>query len=429
MKVKKLKGTCDFYGETIKEYRYIEKISREVAEKFGFTEIQTPVFELTDVFLRSVGESSDIVNKEMYTFLDRSENSLTLRPEGTAGVSRAYVENKMYANPGLTKLYYFEPMFRCERPQLGRYRQFTQFGVEALGAKSPYLDADVITLGAQILKKLGLTKFKAVINTLGSKESREVYQTNLKEYFTKNIDAMCDDCKERLNKNPLRILDCKVDRDSEVMKNAPTIEQFLSDEDKAYFDKVIEIVKSQDINYSVDSKLVRGLDYYSHTVFEFVYDDPNSKLDGLTLFGGGRYSGLSSAFSGPETDAIGLAIGVERIMLALRELNVFNFSDKLCDVVCINIGESTKVHAISIANYLRSHDISVDLDYVSNNLKPQFKLADRTLAENLIIIGEDEVNNNTFKVKNTITKEEQILNIEQLSSYFNIEGEKYAYKK
>lgn len=429
MKVSKIKGTLDYFGKEIKKYRYIENTARDIAKQFGYLEIQTPVFEATEVFARGVGEGTDIVNKEMYTFLDRSEKSLTLRPEGTAGVSRAYVENKMYVEPGLKKLFYFGQMFRCERPQAGRYRAFTQFGIEALGNGSSYLDADVIYFGYLFLQKLGIKNVKVAINTIGSKEGRARYEEALKEYFSSHIENMCDDCKKRLEKNPLRILDCKVDAKSDIMKNAPKIIDYLSDEDKAYFDKVLKCLDTLGVEYVIEQKLVRGLDYYNHTVFEFIYDDEKSNINGLTLLGGGRYNGLSKQFDGPETEAIGFGTGVERLMLVLDELGLYQDDEKLVDVVVINIGEETKLNALDLAAYLRRNNVSCELDYVSSNLKPQFKLSERVNAPYIIIIGLDEVEQGVFKLKNTVLKTEEMKNIEQLNEIFNIEGEKYAYKK
>lgn len=429
MKVSKIKGTIDYFGREIKKYRYIEEVARNISKQFGYLEIQTPVFEATEVFARGVGEGTDIVNKEMYTFLDRSNKYLTLRPEGTAGVSRAYVENKMYVEPGLRKLFYFEQMFRCERPQAGRYRAFTQFGIEAIGPGSAYLDADVIYFAYLFLQKLGIKNVKVAINTIGSIAGRARYEEALKEYFSKHIENMCDDCKTRLEKNPLRILDCKVDAKSEIMANAPKIMDYLSEEDKDYFNKVLSSLDALGVNYVIEPKLVRGLDYYNNTVFEFIYDDESSNINGLTLLGGGRYNGLSKAFDGPEMDAIGFGTGVERLMLVLDELNLFEDDQKLVDVVVINIGEETKVSALHLAAYLRSNNVSCELDYVSSNLKPQFKLSERMNAPYIIIIGSEEVENGVFKLKNTIEKTEQLLKIEQLNDIFAIGGEKYAYKK
>ena len=335
----------------------------------------------------------------------------------------------MYVEPGLKKLFYFGQMFRCERPQAGRYRAFTQFGIEALGNGSSYLDADVIYFGYLFLQKLGIKNVKVAINTIGSKEGRARYEEALKEYFSSHIENMCDDCKKRLEKNPLRILDCKVDAKSDIMKNAPKIIDYLSDEDKTYFDKVLKCLDTLGVEYVIEQKLVRGLDYYNHTVFEFIYDDEKSNINGLTLLGGGRYNGLSKQFDGPETEAIGFGTGVERLMLVLDELGLYKDDEKLVDDVVINIGEETKLNALDLAAYLRRNNVSCELDYVSSNLKPQFKLSERVNAPYIIIIGLDEVEQGVFKLKNTVLKTEEMKKIEELNEIFNIEGEKYAYKK
>ncbi len=427
MKVNRIKGTLDYFDDEIIKYRFIEEHARKISFEFGYEEILTPVFEATEVFARGVGEGTDIVNKEMYTFFDRSNKSLTLRPEGTAGVSRAYVENKLYVTPGLKKLFYFEQMFRCERPQAGRYRQFTQFGVEAIGEGSAYLDADVIYMGYLFLKRMGIDKVKVAINTIGSTEGRKKYEEALKAYFTSHIDSMCDDCKMRLEKNPLRILDCKVDAKSDVMKNAPKIIDYLSEEDQNYFKQVLETLEALGVDYVVDDNLVRGLDYYNHTVFEFIYNDESSKINGLTLLGGGRYNGLSKQFDGPVTEAIGFGTGVERLMMVIDELGLYQKHESLVDVVVINIGNETKVDALKLANYLRNNHLKVELDYVSSNLKPQFKLSERKNAPYIIIIGEEEIKNNVFKLKDTINKTEEMKSIDELNQIFNLKGEKYAY--
>lgn len=427
MKVSKIKGTLDYFGGEIAKYRFIESHARKISEEFGYQEISTPVFEATEVFARGVGEGTDIVNKEMYTFLDRSDKSLTLRPEGTAGVSRAYVENKMYVDPGLKKLFYFEQMFRCERPQAGRYRQFTQFGIEAIGPGSAYLDADVIYLGYLFLKRMGIKNIKVAINTIGSSQGRKVYEEALKSYFTSHIDQMCADCKVRLEKNPMRILDCKVDAKSDIMMNAPKITEYLTNEDIEYFKQVLSCLDALNVNYVVDPNLVRGLDYYNHTVFEFIYDDPSSNINGLTLLGGGRYNGLSKQFDGPETEAVGFGTGIERLMLVLDQLNLFKMNETISDVVVINIGQETKLAALKLTNYLRENGIRCEIDYVSSNLKPQFKLSERMNSPYIIIIGEEEVKNGVFKIKDTINKTEEIKSIKELNEIFDIKGEEYAY--
>lgn len=429
MKVTKIKGTLDYYGNELNTYRFIEKVAQECCNLNGIKEVMLPTFEATELFARGVGEGSDIVSKEMYTFLDRSSRSITLRPEGTAGVTRWFVENKMYINSGLSKYFYIGPMFRYERPQAGRYREFRQFGVEIFGNGCAYLDADIIAFADAFLKKLGIKNVKVLINNIGSKASRENYEKVLVEYFKNNIDEMCSDCKNRLVKNPLRILDCKVDKYSSIMKNAPKISDYLIDEDKKYSIEVVNALEALGIKYEVDQNLVRGLDYYTSTVFEFVYDDPSSPINGLTLLAGGRYNGLTKELDGPEMDAIGFATGIERLILVMNELNISPKNLDRADVCVITIGESVKLEGIRLANYLKNNGLRCEIDYLNNNLKPQFKLSYRVNAKYILIIGEDELNNDLIKVKNIDLKTEEIIKVENILEIFNKEGEKYAYKK
>lgn len=429
MKVTKIKGTIDYFGNQLNAYRYIEKVALECCKANGIKEVMLPAIEATELFARGVGEGSDIVSKEMYTFLDRSDRSITLRPEGTAGVTRWFVENKMYVNPGLSKYCYIGPMYRYERPQAGRYREFRQFGVEVFGTGSAYLDADIIAFADAFLKKLGIKNVKVLVNNIGSKVSRENYEKVLVEYFEKNIENMCNDCKNRLLKNPLRILDCKVDKETEIMKNAPKIADYLIEEDQKYSRAVIESLEALDVKYEEDQKLVRGLDYYTSTVFEFVYDDPSSPINGLTLLAGGRYNGLTKELDGPEMDAIGFATGIERLILVMNELGVMPEFEDRADACVITIGESTKLEGIRLTNFLKNYGLRCEIDYISNNLKPQFKLSDRINAKYILIIGEDELANDQIKVKNIDLKQEEFIDVENILKIFEVEGEKYAYKK
>ncbi|HHU79813.1 MAG: histidine--tRNA ligase [Bacilli bacterium] len=430
MKYQKIKGTNDFFNEEAIKYRYIEQVATEESKKFGFSEVITPIFEMTELFTRSVGEDSDIVNKEMYTFTDRGDRSITLRPEGTAVISRCLVENKLYANPGLLKQYYFGPMFRYERPQAGRLRQFTQFGIEAFGLENPLLDADIINLAWIILKKLGLSKIKVLLNTIGSNDSRKAYVEALKEYFAPQINTLCGDCQRRLVQNPLRILDCKIDGKSELIKNAPTMESFLSDEDKQYFEEVQKALRAFDIDFVVDTRLVRGLDYYSQTVFEITYEDPASPINNIILGGGGRYNSLISELGGPNMPAIGFALGVERLMMVIDEVDAWPDLFDQFSVVVITLGKEAKMEGLRLTNYLRTNGIKTEIDYQSNNLKPQFKLADRVKARYLLILGEDEIKNDLITVKDNETGKQETISVSELKTLLNIEGEKtYAYQK
>lgn len=428
MRINKIKGTLDFYGYEVEKYRYIETVCVDIAKKFGYSEVITPIFESTDVFVRSVGESSDIVNKEMYTFTDRGNRSLTLRPEGTAPMMRMFVENKLYVNPGVAKYYYFGPIFRYERPQKGRYHQFTQFGVETYGLENPLLDADVINLACKIMNALGIKNVKVCLNTLGSKEARAAYVPALKEYFTPHLEEMCADCKVRYEKNPLRMLDCKVDANTDVMKNVPRISDYLTEDDKQYFEDLKSALEVLGIKYEVSDKLVRGLDYYSNDVFELIYDNPESSINGLTLCAGGRYNDMGRDFDGPDIKAIGFAFGVERLSMALDELGIKVPDSGLDQVTVITLGKEVKKVGLKLVDYLRTKGIPTEIDYQSENLKPQFKLAERNKSRYIIIIGEDEVANNIMTIKDTVLQQESKISVSELNKFFKVEGaDDYAY--
>lgn len=413
----KVKGTQDFIGLEAKKLRYVESKIRSVIEKYGYEEIITPIFENTEVFVRSAGEESDIVSKEMYTFLDKGGRSLTLRPEGTAPVVRSFLENKLYAQRNLNKFYYFGPMFRYERPQAGRFREFNQFGIETFGTSSPLLDADVIISGTEIFNALGIKNIKLKINTIGDFPSRTAYAKLLQDYFRNNISSLCRDCNRRLEKNPLRILDCKIDKDNPVLKNAPKIDTVLSDEAKIYFQSVIDILDAYGVNYEVDRNLVRGLDYYTDTVFEYILDS-NDELGGLAICAGGKYSDMVKSFKGPDIPGIGYAFGIERIIAIMDLQNLFPALETGADIVLIGLDEKAKEKTLLYANALRRVGFYAEMDYVNINLKPQFKLSDQLQAKYLIIIGEEELNNKVLTVKNNTTKEQESIPEDRMIDYF-----------
>lgn len=413
----KVKGTQDFIGLEAKKLRYVESKIRSVIEKYGYEEIITPIFENTEVFVRSAGEESDIVSKEMYTFLDKGGRSLTLRPEGTAPVVRSFLENKLYAQRNLNKFYYFGPMFRYERPQAGRFREFNQFGIETFGTSSPLLDADVIISGTEIFNALGIKNIKLKINTIGDFPSRTAYAKLLQDYFRNNISSLCRDCNRRLEKNPLRILDCKIDKDNPVLKNAPKIDTVLSDEAKIYFQSVIDILDAYGVNYEVDRNLVRGLDYYTDTVFEYILDS-NDELGGLAICAGGKYSDMVKSFKGPDIPGIGYAFGIERIIAIMDLQNLFPALETGADIVLIGLDEKAKEKTLLYANKLRMAGFYAEMDYVNINLKPQFKLSDQLQAKYLIIIGEEELNNKVLTVKNNTTKEQESIPEDRMIDYF-----------
>lgn len=418
----KVKGTKDFYGDKSIKLAMIENITREVAINYGYGEIVTPIFENTDVFVKNVGEDSDVVNKEMYTFIDKGKRSITLRPEGTAAVARSFIENKMYANNlPLTKLFYFGPMFRYEQPQTGRFREFRQFGVEVYGNGSYLLDCDVIMSAYAIFKKLGLKNIKLKINSIGNIESRKLYGDALRQYFSKYIDNMCEDCKRRINTNPMRILDCKSDKNLivdnvNVMNNAPKINEFLTDEAKEYFNDVINTLNKFNIPFEVDYNLVRGLDYYTDTVFEFIIES-NDELNGLALGGGGKYADMIKSMVNIDIPGIGYAIGVDRLISVMEKQELFNDIDTKVNAVIIGLDKDSKQYGLDLAIKLRESGLVVEMDYKNTNMKPQFKLCDKLNPRYIIIIGEEERLSGNLSVKDTILKTQELININEIIDY------------
>ncbi|ULT55789.1 histidine--tRNA ligase [Neobacillus drentensis] len=400
------RGTQDILPGEVEKWQLIEAKARELCEKYQYQEIRTPIFEHTDLFSRGVGDSTDIVQKEMYTFEDRGKRSITLRPEGTAAVVRSFVEKKMFGLPNQpVKLYYMGPMFRYERPQAGRFRQFVQFGVEALGSNDPAIDAEVISLAMNLYKEMGLRKLKLIVNSLGDKESRTAHREALVNHFKPRIGEFCHDCQNRLEKNPLRILDCKQDRDHELMKTAPSILDYLNDFSKAYFEKLQQYLTLLDIPFEVDPNLVRGLDYYNHTAFEIM-----SNAEGFgaitTLCGGGRYNGLAEEIGGPETPGIGFALSIERFIAALNAEGIELEINQGIDVFLASLGEEAKDYTVGLLQQLRTAGFSAERDYLDRKIKAQFKAADRLKAKYVAVLGDDELKNNKINVKNMATGEQ-----------------------
>ena len=414
--IQKPKGTLDVYGTDGTIYNYIYNSAQEIMSDYNFEFIKIPTFEETSLFYRGVGEGTDIVNKETYDFVDKGERKMTLRPEFTAGVIRSYIENKMYADNSVKKLWYFGSAFRYERPQSGRYREFTQFGVEVLGVRNAFMDAEVISLAYRFLSGLGITNMKVKLNTLGDKESRQNYRDVLYDYLKKDYDSLCDTCKDRLERNPLRILDCKYDNERDYIKNAPKTLDYLNDESKKYFGEVKEALECLDIPYIVDSSLVRGLDYYSDTVFEIICDyEELGKAN--TICAGGRYDGLVELLDGPKTPGIGFAMGLERIIIMLKEMEAFVPSERLHSFVMNLDGSSL---AYQIVDDLRSSGFSCEIDYTGKTMKGLWKLVDKYNPTYVIIIGEDEVKGDYVTVKDNDTKEEVKVKISELLDYFNM---------
>ena len=393
--ITKPKGCYDLTGVDAKKYQRIVDIVNAYTKIYNYKYIRTPLFESTDLFKRSVGDSSDIVQKETYDFSDRGGRDYTLRPEGTAGVVRNFIEDKLYGNQtSVVKKYYIGTMYRYERPGLGRNREFTQFGVEAMGSDDPLIDAEVISLSYNILKELGLDVI-VKINNLGSPEDRENYKKVLVEYLDKHINNLCEDCQKRIKTNPLRILDCKIDSESEILKNAPIISDYLNKESKERFKKILNFLDYLDVDYEVDNTLVRGLDYYDYMVYEL-------KLgNSLALGGGGRYNHLVSSLGGPEVPCVGFACGIERIINEIVDNNNENI-----DVYIMYVNDEEKYKANILLQDLRLNNIICDTNYMNKSLKAQFKEADNMKAKILIILNSEDLSKGLITVKDNITKEE-----------------------
>lgn len=424
--IQKPKGTYDVYGQYSKNLLYLRDLIQALMEKYNYQYIRTPMFESSELYHRGVGETTDIVSKETYDFIDRGERKMTLRPEGTAGVVRSFIENKMYGETSQPiKCWYYGPMYRYERPQSGRFREFYQFGVEVFGTNDPLADAEVISIPVNLYKLLGLKGIKVNINTLGDIESRKQYREALLEYFKPHLDCLCEDCKKRYETNPLRILDCKVDKDLDIMKNAPKISDYLNDISKDHFDKVKDYLDAMDIEYNIDESLVRGLDYYTHTVFEVEADVEGFGSQNV-LCGGGRYDLLVETIGGPKTPGVGFATGIERLMTALEyEQKLPNNLTNL-DIYIIPMSDTEKEYSLSLVNMLRMNGFSAEMDMLNRNIKSNFKQADRLNTKYIIIIGEDEISNEVLTIKNNQTKEEYKVSVDELINFFdeNIEDNK-----
>ena len=404
--ITKAKGCYDLYGEEAKKFKLAEKVIEEVMQLYNINYIRTPVFENSELFRRGVGEETDIVSKEMYEFKDKSDRSLTLRPEGTAGVVRSYIENKMTNNlVKPVKFYYIEPMYRYERPQKGRYREFTQFGIEVLGESNPLIDMEVISAVIEVFNRLGLENIKLKINTLGDKSSRETYKKLLIDHFNNYKDNLCSDCQRRLVTNPLRILDCKIDREKDFFKDAPKIRDYLSDQSKEYFKRIEEYLKELNINYEIDDNLVRGLDYYDELVFEI-------EVDNSTICGGGRYNRLVKELGGDDTCAFGFAIGMERF------LSLIDLPDEKQDLIYVlALSETERKEALKLVRYLRSNNKKADFDTENKSLKSQFKKADNLNSRYLIFINDEKLKEEKIEIKDNLKSTKEEVEIDKILEY------------
>lgn len=399
--IQKPKGTKDILPSEVYKWQYIEEIIKEIFETTGMKEIRVPVFEHTELFSRGVGETTDVVQKEMYTFEDKGGRSITLRPEGTAGVVRSYIENGMASMPTPIKLWYEMPMYRYENVQKGRLREFRQIGTEIIGTSSYLADVEAIMLGIRIFQKLDIPNVKLYLNSIGCPECRKRYQEALRDFIRPNLDKYCDTCKTRFDKNPMRILDCKEKKCKEMNQGAPMIIDYLCDDCKNHFENVKNMLTKLGVDYEIDAGIVRGLDYYTRTVFEFVSGD-----DGLTILGGGRYDDLVKEIGGQDTPAVGFAMGVERLLEVFEKYNNDNLKEKNMDLYIANIGDKANEFATKLVCELRNEGIFVEKDICEKSLKAQFKYADKIKARFVITIGDDEVSNNKAKMKNMVTGEE-----------------------
>lgn len=395
-------GTQDLLPGAVEKWQVVEAKARDICRRFNFREIRTPIFESTDLFQRGVGETTDIVEKEMYTFIDRGDRSVTLRPEGTAGAVRAYIENKLYGEPDVTKLYYIGPMFRYERQQAGRYRQFHQFGVEALGAVDPALDAEVIALGYTFYKEVGLNGVRVEINSVGTPAIRAAFRERLLAFLEPKRELLCKDCRSRMDRNPLRVLDCKVDQPH--FEGAPSILDSLDDECRTHFEALQGYLAAMDIPFAINPKLVRGLDYYTHTAFEY-------KAAGIgaidTIGGGGRYNGLVESIGGPDQPGVGLGLGLERTVMLLDNQEADWGDLNRVDVYLVGLGEAAERETVKLLHRLRNRGIAAERDYSGRKMKAQMKSADRLRARYTAILGDDELARGEITLKDMSNGEQR----------------------
>lgn len=391
-----LRGTQDILPEDAYKWNYVERVIRELCGRYGYGEIRTPIFEATELFLRGIGDTTDVVTKEMYTFTDRGGRSITLRPENTASAVRAYLEHKMYGDQQVHKMFYIGSMFRYDRPQAGRFREFHQFGVEVMGSDSPAADAEVISLPYTLFRKLGLKDLVLHINSIGCAKCRPAYREKLIGHFHGHEDELCDDCRSRLAKNPLRVLDCKEDGAKEFSKNAPQITDYLCEECQAKFDALKQYLTALGIPYEIDPRLVRGLDYYTNTAFEIQYTPLGAQS---AICGGGRYDGLVEEIGGPHTPSVGFAVGLERLLLALEMQGLIPAPEKPQHVYIAALGGDAIAEGMKIQQELRRAGVRADMDLQGKSLKGQMKQAGKSGADYTVIIGSDELAEGAAQVK------------------------------
>lgn len=417
MKLQKPKGTQDILPAESAKWQYVEDVARETFKKYNYGEIRTPMFEHYEVISRSVGDTTDIVTKEMYDFHDKGDRHITLRPEGTAPVVRSFVENKLFA-PEVqkpVKMYYIGSMFRYERPQAGRLREFHQIGVECFGSSNPATDAETIAMAYQLFDELGIKNVTLHLNSLGNSESRMAYRQALIDYLEPMRDQLSKDSQRRLDENPLRVLDSKEKEDKEAVEHAPSILDYLDEESQAHFDAVRQMLETLKIPYVIDTNMVRGLDYYNHTIFEFITTVDKTEL---TICAGGRYDGLVEYFDGPQTPGFGFGLGIERLLLVLDKQGVSLPIDEDLDVYLAVLGDGANLKALEIVQALRQQGFKAERDYLGRKIKAQFKSADAFKAKAVITLGENEVESGKAAVKNNQTRKEVIASFEEISTDF-----------
>lgn len=408
------KGTEDLLPQDSYKWQFIERNFREVCANFGYSEIRVPTFEHTELFERGVGDTTDVVQKQMYTFLDKGERSVTLRPEGTASVARSFLQNGLFSQPLPMKTYYDVACFRYENKQKGRLREFHQLGVETFGSKGPSIDAEVISLALTFLKNVGLADLSVHINSIGCPECRRKYNEILKDYFRPKLEGLCSTCRDRFERNPLRILDCKSEVCKELGKDAPVLLDYICDDCRSHFEELKRILASYGIQFQIDSGIVRGLDYYTKTVFEIISGP-------FTICGGGRYDGLIEEFGGDPTPAIGFALGIERLLIRLAETGVSIPEENGLDLYVAPLGERAVQYVQKLVFDLRSSGIKTETDHMGRGLKPQMKYADKRGCKFSVVIGDTEIDTNTVKLKNMETGAQQELQINAIAGF--IKGE------
>ena len=402
MKIQAIRGVKDILPDQIEKWQWVENKAHNIFARYGFKEIRLPIFEKTKLFSRGIGETTDIVEKEMYTFEDRSGEKITMRPEGTASVVRAFIEHKMYAAQTIQKLYYLGPMFRYERPQAGRYRQFYQIGVEVLGSHQPAVDAEVMIMLMNFFQSLGLNDLNLQLNSLGCNKCRPQYRETLKNSIRRHLSELCDNCNQRYERNPLRVMDCKKEKDKEIARGLPKTTDHLCSDCMIHFDEVRTLLDSTKTPYNLDHLLVRGLDYYTHTTFEVTSNNLGAQN---ALCGGGRYNMLVEEFEGPSTPCFGFALGLERLISVVPFDNEVDFKNRP-DVFIIHLGKEAQNHVFKLAHQLRSNDLAVDYDYEGGSIKSQMRKANKFTSRFALIIGENEVKSGKYKLKNMATGEQ-----------------------